>query len=112
MMILYNANKAKIYIASILINILLCEDSYSFYLVESLVLGDVSDRFQEKVTYSPDLRKSSLSQHELNAQGLVDSCIGTRRTPIKTIQEGRENVVNIIGTIQYGSLNALSKNIV
>ena len=106
------ANKAKLYIISILVNILLCETFHSFYLVESLVLGDVSDRFQEKITYSSNLSKSSLSQNELNAQDLSRFLHRDEENSNKNYSGRKRECFNIIGTIQYGSLNALSKNIV
>lgn len=101
----------KLYFISFLLFIALCKEVRAFYIIDSLVLGDISYQVKDNLLYSPELNSSQITENEIRSQNLIDSCIGMKRNKIKTLQEGKDSLLSIIGTFQFGTLSSLSKNI-
>ena len=84
---------------------------FGFVPIESLILGNVLTDNEYKLNTEVELDNSKYTQLQKKSQELSNSCSWRNRQKNTSVEERNVDILNYISSIQYGSLNAVVKNI-
>jgi hypothetical protein len=84
---------------------------FDFVPIESLILGNVLTDKEVMLNTEVELDISKYTKLQKKSQELSDSCSWRNRQKYISVEEKNVDILNYISSIQYGSLNAVVKNI-